>query len=143
MAPSLASTATILLVEDDDALCELLETALRRQRYCVLTALTESEAEGHMRSQHDKKIDLVIADIHLSRSLQRKEGYEFYKRWRKVSVSPAFLFMSGYAQPAQLPAVHQGEVPFVEKPFEIDCFLEIVDTLLQQNRAKTPGFTKC
>ena len=71
-------------------------------------------------------IRLVIADIHLTASLQAYEGYQLYDRWHRRYPEVPFLLISGSPIGRDLPAVRTGAVRCLAKPFALDDLLQAV-----------------
>src|SRR5256886_17561802 len=81
ISPSPASrSSTILVVEDDAALRRVLERALVRQGYRVLTAASAETAYELLASE---PADAVLLDVQLPtmRSEERRVGKECRSRW--------------------------------------------------------------
>ena len=87
------STTSILVVDDEPAIREVLERLLSARGYRVLTAPDGSEALAILESQ---SVDLIVADI----SMPRMNGYQLYQhvvenpQW----VAIPFLFLTAHAQ---------------------------------------------
>jgi CheY-like chemotaxis protein len=117
--------ATILLVEDEDALREVTERILRRAGYQVLCAADGAEALD-VAHRHTGHIDVLLTDVIMPGILGKDLAHAI------VAVRPdtKVLFMSGYAQPVltthgTLPA----DVHLLEKPF---TSTELLSALHQQ-----------
>jgi PAS domain S-box-containing protein len=104
---------TVLLVEDDLAVCELVEAVLMSHGYSVLSARRPQEAEALCR-EHAGNIDLLLSDI----VMPEMNGGELSGRLQKKNPKMKVLFMSGYIDEA---VVHEGvrekKVAFLQKPF--------------------------
>jgi len=77
---------TVLVVDDDESIVELLKDFLEHERYRVLTACGSEEALAAFR-QH--AVDCVIADV----MMPGQDGYELCRRIRAESGVP-ILFLS-------------------------------------------------
>ncbi|MDP9365642.1 MAG: response regulator [Chloroflexota bacterium] len=106
----------VLVVEDDRAVLDLLDGALREEGYRVRRAEDGVEALEAIREQTP---DLVIADVHLP----RLDGGQLVRRLRDENV-PVIL-LSGDPNWARTPGV-----AFVAKPFDLDHLLLVVARLL-------------
>jgi two-component system OmpR family response regulator len=120
----------ILLVEDDEAVLDVLAVALRMHGYEVATATTVQEAEAIMQQPGAAAIALVIADINLTRQREAREGYALYQRWATTYPALRYLLISGDQRNTTLPAIHIGAVPFLAKPFGIRELVTTVQGLL-------------
>jgi len=126
----LTSPATVLMVEDDAGIRETLVEILRPQGYLVRTAATVAEAEAALRQLGAEGVQLVIADIQLTRDVRAREGYELYRRWTVIYPRLPFLLISGDPRHRDLPAVQAGAVRWLTKPFSAAALLDIIQAAL-------------
>jgi nitrogen-specific signal transduction histidine kinase/CheY-like chemotaxis protein len=104
---------TILLVEDEQAIRDLFESALTAKGYRVLTAADGQEAVDRT-AQWGKSIDLLITDV----VMPRVSGPELVRRLSMVLTDLKVLYMSGYSGEADLRGMSDGErAGLLEKPF--------------------------
>ena len=122
---------TVLIIEDAAAIREALHEVLRTYGYSVITAATVHEAEEVRERLHPEDIGLVLADINLSRSSARQEGYDLFQRWTEACPALPFVLMSADVSNLALPAVRTGSVRFLAKPFDLDELLGILQALLR------------
>ncbi|MCZ7584197.1 MAG: response regulator [Deltaproteobacteria bacterium] len=112
-AVSAARPATILIVEDEDAVRNLAERILKKSGYTVLTAARGSDAL-RLCAEHDGAIDLLITDV----IMPQMSGREIADRLSALQPTLKVLYMSGYTDDA---IVHHGVLDpgtnFVGKPF--------------------------
>lgn len=117
---------TILVVDDESAIRELVLKILRRNGYQALEAANGEEALALCRA-HSGVIDLLITDV----MMPRMGGPELVDRLRKQGINPKVLYVSGYTGDANLSA---GNAPpgtaFVEKPFTLQALLAKVQEVL-------------
>ena len=108
---------TILLVEDEAAVRDLVATALGDRGYRLLTAADADEALQTER-EHPGPIDLLITDV-VMRGLR---GPELARRIRERRPSIPVLFMSGYPDDAlSLGGALDGVTAFLQKPFRVSA----------------------
>jgi CheY-like chemotaxis protein len=108
---------TILLVEDEAAVRELVATALADRGYRLLTAADAEEAIETERG-HDGPIDLLITDV-VMRGLR---GPDLACRIRERRPGIPVLFMSGYPDDAlSAGASLPGGTAFLQKPFRVSA----------------------
>ncbi len=117
---------TILVVDDETAIRELVLKILRRQGYQVLEAANGEEALALCR-EHSGAIDLLITDV----MMPRMGGPELVDRLRKQGIQPKVVYVSGFTGDTNLSAknVPPGTA-FVEKPFTLQALLEKVQEVL-------------
>jgi two-component system cell cycle sensor histidine kinase/response regulator CckA len=100
---------TILLVEDDGMLRELVSDILRGCGYSVLVAGHPSEAEN-LCAKHRGDIDLLLTDV----VMPSMNGQELAKRITASRRTTKVLYMSGYTE--ELVELDAGTF-FLQKPF--------------------------
>ena len=127
--------ATILLVEDEDALRETTSRILTRAGYSVLAADGGAEAIG-IAQTHPDRIDLLLTDVIMPEMM----GNEVAARIRAVRPDIPVLYMSGSAQPvlAEHGTLEPG-VTMIEKPFSSRELLDRVSARLHQQVDATHG----
>lgn len=114
-------TETILVVEDDDEIRGLMERALARRGYSVLTAAHPGEAIL-VSERHTEGFDLIVADL----GLPIMSGFDLVRRLRSTLPVVKALFVSGYPERApDLPGS-----AFLAKPFTEAVLASAVRRLL-------------
>jgi PAS domain S-box-containing protein len=123
--------ATVLVIEDEDALREVVRRILTRNGYRVLVAASGPEAIELARG-HQGTIDMVLSDVVMPQML----GKEAVARIREIRPGIRVIYMSGYAQPvlAAQGTLDDG-VTLVAKPFAEGTLLES----LQRKLAEQPA----
>jgi hypothetical protein len=109
---TLRGTETILLVEDEDAVRRIVESALRRQGYRVIAAQNGGEALL-LCEQHEGTIDLLVTDV----VMPQMSGPQLARRLATARPGMKVLCMSGYTDDS---IVRHGVLPsgfaFLQKP---------------------------
>ncbi|MBX7219133.1 MAG: response regulator [Blastocatellia bacterium] len=126
----LRGTETILLVEDEEQLRELMGEALRRQGYQVLEA-TNGEGALVIFQQQGETIELLVTDV----VMPKMSGPELAKYIHKARPDLRVVFMSGYSR--ELSATSNGNsdgLPFLWKPFEPDELIRKVREVLDNRK---------
>jgi two-component system cell cycle sensor histidine kinase/response regulator CckA len=124
--PRAAAGATILLVEDDVAVRNVVRRLLERHGYKVLEVPNGSQALTTI-ADPTPAIDLVISDI----VMPEMSGLELRERLRTIRPTLPLLLMSGYSQEAITRLGNPASVgPMVEKPFTARSILESVRRVL-------------
>jgi CheY-like chemotaxis protein len=125
---SVAGSETILVVEDDDGVRELVRLMLEASGYQVVTAAGPQEAEQVCAAGGDG-IDLVLTDV----VKPGTNGRVLADRLVELCPTTRVLFMSGYSDEA---VFHNGvirpESAFVEKPFTALALTRKVRELLDR-----------
>jgi two-component system cell cycle sensor histidine kinase/response regulator CckA len=119
---------TLLIVENESAIRNLLQVALRKSGYTVLAAESGREALELVRD-HSGIIDLVITDI----MMPEMDGPELVRELSAIRPETRTLFMSGYLDDALgergvLPA----DVNFIQKPFSPRVIAQKVRDILDR-----------
>lgn len=123
---SLQSAATILLVEDEAVLMEIVNEILTCQGYEVLQASSGAEAID-LAQTHLPKIDLLLSDV----VMPGMSGGILAQNLLKKRPALKVLFMSGYTDDAVLKhGVESSEVAFIQKPFAPQDLLNRVQEVL-------------
>ncbi len=117
--------ATILVVDDESSIRELLSHLLRR----VSTVITSHSLKDARTALLTDKFDLVISDLRLDGSNGR-EGLELLRYIREISPDTKVILMSGYATEAiKKEAYRLGAACFMEKPINISHLFSKVQLL--------------
>jgi two-component system cell cycle sensor histidine kinase/response regulator CckA len=124
----LSGSETVLAVDDDPVMLELVEQVLRPLGYKVLFASSGEEALKVAASHQEEKIDLLLTDV----ILPGIKGQELAKQLLDSSCPDVnVLFMSGYICPSM---AHndsgQGFEGFIQKPFAPKSLLRKMRKLL-------------
>lgn len=118
---------TILVVDDEAAIRELVLKILRRRGYQVLEAANGEEALAVFR-EHAGAIDLVITDV----MMPRLGGPELVDRLHQQGLNPKILYVSGFTGDANISARNfPPGTAFLEKPFTLAALLERVQEVLK------------
>ncbi|MBI5761873.1 MAG: DUF3365 domain-containing protein [Planctomycetales bacterium] len=137
MPTALTGSETILLVDDDERVRQMLCKRLRDAGYCVIDTLHTAHALQIIK-QSDRRIDLLLTDV----VMPQISGKELADRARKIRSDLNVLFMSGYTDDLlcdQL--IDDSDIAFIQKPFSEQDLLVAVRKVLnaeiswQQSRA--------
>jgi two-component system, cell cycle sensor histidine kinase and response regulator CckA len=127
----MAVSATLLVVENEAAIIALVQMALERHGYVVLSAESGSEAL-HLAAAHQGPIDLLITDV----VMPDLRGPEVARRLVAERPDMPTLFMSGYMDDALGAEASVLPVPvdFIEKPFTPSALAAKVREMLDRQR---------
>jgi PAS domain S-box-containing protein len=122
---------TILLVEDEKVVRDLIAKILRNLGYEVLVADNGNEAL-ELAANHIEKIDLVLSDL----VMPQMGGKEMAEKLLLLKPHLKMIFMSGYTEKA---IFHQGvfntNMAFLQKPFSYDTLATKVREVLHTEDA--------
>jgi two-component system cell cycle sensor histidine kinase/response regulator CckA len=111
----LTGSATILLVEDEEAVRAFSARALETRGYTVKAAATGVEAL-EVFNQLEGKVDLVVSDV----VMPEMDGPSLLRELRKTRPDLKIIFVSGYAEEAFRKNLPEGEsFHFLPKPFSL------------------------
>lgn len=119
--------STVLVVDDNVPVLDLMERVLALEDYRVIRATDGSQALEVLRGQ---EVHLVITDI----DMPVMDGVEFLARLRSEGFSVPVLAMSGDYDPDL--AVQKGFEAFIRKPFQIGAVLELAARMVAKGVAK-------
>jgi len=121
--------ATVLIVEDEFAIADLLEMVLTDEGYHVLTAA--NGRQGLERLAEGPRPDLVISDY----MMPVLDGAGLLRAMRESEAQRDIpcIVMSSMPE-ANVRERIDGYAAFVRKPFDLDAMVQLVATIL-----KTPG----
>jgi DNA-binding NtrC family response regulator len=117
--------ATILLVEDEDAVRDLTAQMLSRAGYRVLSAATPGEACA-LFEKHAADIDLLVTDV----VMPDMNGPALADRLVARRPDLRVLFVSGYSDAMPASATATDRVTFLAKPFAPSRLISTVAELL-------------
>ena len=126
-APYPVGRETILLVEDEMMVREIVREVLLECGYSLLEATNGEEAMETLRN-YEGRIDLLLTDVVMPGSVGGALLAEQVTRWRPET---RVLFMSGYTDDS---VIHRGVMTdtlnFIQKPFSPGVLAQRVRTLL-------------
>jgi len=131
-AKDLTGNATILLVEDEDAVRAFGSRALTARGYEVHEAASGVEALEVMEDYGDE-IDLVVSDV----VMPEMDGPTLLGELRKTYPDLNFIFVSGYAEEAfakNLPEEEREKFGFLPKPFSLKQLATTVKEMLESDQ---------
>ncbi len=109
---------TILVVDDDPAVLEMLVSALEDQGYATQRG---SDGTAALEVVANHSVDLVLTDV----VLPGLDGISFVHELRKREHHMPVIIISGIVDGVDLP-----ETPFVSKPFDLSYLLTLVERML-------------
>ncbi len=103
-------TGTILVVDDEPKVCDLLRVYLERSGYGVVCASDGDAALSEVDRRHP---DLVLLDL----NLPGRDGIEVCKALRKTSDIPIIMLTARDEEPDRIVGLELGADDYVTKPF--------------------------
>ena len=118
---------TVLIVDDERAVRDLVAAALTRAGFDVQTAASAEEA---LDLEAQRAVDLLVTDV----ILPKLSGPELAARIRRRSPETRVLFMSGYTGNALTADDLRGGSAFLPKPFGTTALIARVHEVLNPPR---------
>lgn len=125
---------TILVVEDDRRIRDLLRRGLIFEGYAVETA---EDGETALRLARDKEPDAVILDL----MLPGMDGLEVCRRLRNASSVPILMLTARDTVPDRVTGLDAGADDYMVKPFAFDELLARLRALFRRRRSEAPTDT--
>ncbi|MFH1061315.1 MAG: sigma-54 dependent transcriptional regulator [Candidatus Omnitrophota bacterium] len=120
--------AKILVVDDDQSFRFLLEEALKKEGYNVVSAASGEEA---LELFQPDKYDLITLDV----KMPGIDGFEVLSRIKKISPLQQIVIITAYgAQKIAIEAVKKGAYDYFTKPFDLDELRLIISRSLECSR---------
>src|ERR671916_470625 len=116
---------TILLVDDDAALLEVMSIVLASEGYRVVTAADGAEA---LREVERNRLDLVVLDV----MLPRISGFEVLKKIREKSDVPVVMLTAKGQSVDKVVGLELGADDYITKPFDTKELLARIKAILRR-----------
>ena len=124
-----SGAATVLLVEDEQAVRELVRIILERAGHSVVEAANAEEGETLFEAMH--AVDLLVSDV----VLPGRSGFELFHRLHAKQPSLRVLFISGYTDYAMFDeTIVERDLAFLEKPFSAEGLVTKIRDVLAGSR---------
>ncbi|MDR3256923.1 MAG: response regulator [Endomicrobium sp.] len=124
------SKGRILIVDDEQAIRELLITEFFKLGYEVFSAINGEEAIAKIKTE---KVNIVITDM----KMPKVDGLDLLKVVKEQFPETEVIIITGYATIENaLDAMRSGAYDFVQKPFNIDELLALADKAMEKSELK-------
>jgi DNA-binding NtrC family response regulator len=112
MISPIPNSTSILIVDDDQNVLEVLEARLQSAGFCIFRAENGRDA---LRILEGRKIDLMISDM----KMPGMSGMEVLDKARSLQPGLPIIFLTAYGTiPDAVKAVKAGAVDYLAKPFD-------------------------
>jgi len=115
---------TILVVDDEDMLREIVTMQIEEDGYKVLQACSGNEAFETIKQTH---IDLVISDMRMPDG----SGEDLLRSINTLDIKPKFIMITGYSELSKEDLVALGALDMLAKPIDFD----LLDKYIQETLA--------
>ncbi len=127
--------ATILVVDDEPNIIEILDMVLRDEGMDVLKADSAREALEILRNH---KVDVAISDIRMPGI----SGVDLLREAKQISPDTVFIMITAFASTeTAIEALQHGAYDYITKPFPMEDLRSIVRRALKEKRASKPQIT--
>ena len=124
----MAAPVRILVVDDDEITCNLLEEVLSKEGYAVDKALSGQEA---VEKGEKKSYGVVLSDIRML----DVDGMEVLRAYRQKSPETIIIMMTAFGSiETAIRAIKEGAYDYVSKPFKLDEIKLTIQRSLEQKR---------
>ncbi len=116
----------VLVVDDDQAICEFMETFLRKDGFEVKTLSDPKAAPEEVKvgGYHIVVLDLMMPDM---------DGVEVFEKIRKIDDDVAVIIFTGYPSlETAVQSMKLDAVDYLQKPFNPDEFREVIDRVMRK-----------
>ena len=121
---SLGAAASILVIDDDEAICELFRDTLEEAGHVVITA---NDSAAGLQLAAESEIDLVFLDL----KMPGMDGAQVFKEIRTVKPNLPVTIVTGFADSElMVSAMESGPFGVMKKPFTPADIMTVVATYL-------------
>lgn len=122
----------LLIVDDEEDICEILRFNLETEGYAVDTALSAEEALALMAGS---TYDLLLLDV----MMERMSGFEMAEHLRQQGDRTPIIFLTALGgHDDQLHGFSVGADDYIAKPFSFDTVLARVRAVLRRTAPSAP-----
>ncbi len=123
----------ILIVDDDRAICEYMQTLLERDGFSVKAVSDPTFVEDEIRQGG---YHLIILDL----MMPKLDGIEVLRRIRKLDTDIAVVIFTGFPNlESAVASMKLDAVDYLKKPFNVDEFREVITRIMRKKGlARTP-----
>ena len=127
----------VLVVDDEADIRELVSGVLEDEGYAVRTAADSTSA---LEAVDSRRPSMVLLDVWLQGS--RLDGLQLLQEIKRRDPSIPVLMISGHGNlDTAVAAVREGAVDFIEKPFEAERLVYLVDRATETERLRRENLT--
>lgn len=119
---------TLLIVDDEPGIVEMLQSGLQRKGYRVITALDGPSALEQM---SDEKPDLVMLDI----AMPGMTGWEVLDRIESnpaTAGTPVIMLTALKTDLDMIRGLEKGAIDYITKPFDLQHLISVVHMILDK-----------
>ena len=127
----------VLVVDDEADIRELVSGVLEDEGYSVRTA---ADSDSTLEAVEERRPSMVLLDVWLQGS--RLDGLQLLQEIKRRDSTIPVLMISGHGNlDTAVAAVREGAVDFIEKPFEAERLIYLVDRATETDRLRRENET--
>ncbi|HEU4696990.1 MAG TPA: sigma-54 dependent transcriptional regulator [Sphingomicrobium sp.] len=127
----------VLVVDDEADIRELVSGVLEDEGYEVRTA---GDSNATLEALEDRRPSMVLLDVWLQGS--RLDGLQLLQEIKRRDPTIPVLMISGHGNlDTAVAAVREGAIDFIEKPFEAERLIYLVDRATETDRLRRENET--
>ena len=111
---------TVLIVDDEPDILELMEEEFRYCGYQTMTAICGNDAIKLLESN---SVDIVVSDY----KMPNGNGMDVLSHVNIMDKKPLFFFVTGQAEVSTKDALRAGARKFFSKPFDLDELIKEIE----------------
>lgn len=115
---------TVLVVDDEPDILELIEDEFKYQGYDTLTACCGNDAIEVLKKN---PVDVVVSDF----KMPNGNGMAILTHVSTMAKKPHFFFVSGQADVSADAAIQAGARKFFSKPFDLDELIKDIENVIK------------
>lgn len=116
----------LLVVDDDDDMCDLLRSVLSEHGYAVAT-VPHGAAALELVKRHQPQV--ILLDLRMP----IMDGWAFAAQYRRLAQPPAAIVVMSAVRDARQQALALGAEGYIQKPFGIDELLAVLTPICPPN----------
>ncbi len=121
---------TVLVIDDEDSIRQVLSIALKEKNYSVFTASNGAEGIEVFKS---KKPNIVITDV----KMHEMSGIEVTKKIKRMDEDVDVIIMTGYgSEELVIESMRAGASNFIKKPISLNELFTILENIIVKKESK-------
>ena len=122
----------ILIVDDDKAICDFMQSLLEKDGFIVKTLGDPTLVEDEIRQG---EYHVMILDL----MMPKMDGIEALKKIRKIDSDVAVVIFTGYPNlETAVASMKLDAVDYIKKPFNVDEFREVLARVMRKKGLARP-----
>nr|MBN2278410.1 sigma-54-dependent Fis family transcriptional regulator [candidate division Zixibacteria bacterium] len=120
----------ILVVDDEQSMCDFMEIMLTKEGYQVDTTISSMQA---IQQAAASNYDLIVADM----MMPEMSGLELLKKVKRGRPEQDFIVMTAFASvETAIEAMKEGALDYITKPFKIDEIKLVIEKSVSRRHLK-------